>query len=230
VVAATCVLLVGCAVSPTTTYRDASGATVTVDWADYPAQAWTAAEDILAGPSVEETPARERSIVADVAQAVSAEFGTGSPVLHGEGAWYPSSGNGYGGQSMLVTFNSGEWRIDATIPPEHWERVLDAIAAALAPWGLVPQVPVDPEDEITRSTTMWFVDFIADGPEWLAVTVGDARLDAAEERIATANGWLVAGVTLSYGITTISESDRETFRDRSAPFAGLTRPAETHSD
>ena len=216
--------------SPKTTYRDASGATVTVDWADYPAHAGMAAEDILAGPSTEETPAREERLVADIARALSAEFDLGPPVLHGEGAWYPSSGNGYGGASMLETFNSGEWRFDATIAPERWERVIDLIASAVAPSGFVPQVPLDPAEEITRSTTMWFADFVAFGTEWLSVTVGDARLDPAEHKTAKANGWLIAGVTLTYGITTISESDRETFRSRAEPYEGLARPGDTHSD
>ena len=43
-----------CAPSPTTTYRDDSGKTLTVDWADYPGRDGMDAADVLRAPPAEE--------------------------------------------------------------------------------------------------------------------------------------------------------------------------------
>ena len=72
-------------------------------------------------------------------------------------------------------------------------------------------------------------DLFAAG-EFMTVTVQDARRDDQALAEAEQNGGLISGVSLFYGIQTISGADRAEFERRAAPFRGLERPAPSHSD
>lgn len=229
--------LSACAASPTTSYTDESGETVTVNWRDYPATAWYGAEEALGMPMTGEVGSRSRELLQEARVALEQEFGPefglsawealGDPADYED--WYPMGGNGYGGDSMLVTFNSQSWEAEATIPREQWSRMIDVVAEVAERYGIEERVldEIDPEYEVwMRSETLFHEG------EWLSVSVQDARLDptgaAAED--ARQGGWAASGVSISYGITTIRDEDRAEFERRAAPFAGLDRPAETHPD
>lgn len=66
--------LSGCASSPTTTYIGPTGAEVTVDWADYPGSPGVDATDVLSAPPEEEIERVEFELVAEIEQALGAEF------------------------------------------------------------------------------------------------------------------------------------------------------------
>ncbi|ALJ21038.1 hypothetical protein [Microbacterium sp. No. 7] len=216
--------LAACASSPTTTYTDAAGAEVTVDWKSYPAHAGMPAETALLMPAAGQVEERESQLIAEIGTTLADELGLPAPEPRGDGGWYPQSGNGYGGSSMLTTYNGPEWTIDAAIDPDDWPRVLGAVERVLRPHGLAPR------DGIAFETSWQHGRDFGRDLEWMYVSVGDARLD--EEALAEAerHGWLVSGVTLSYGVTTIDEADVPAFERAAAPFAGLDLPRDTHSD
>lgn len=137
------------------------------------------------------------------------------------------NGNGYGGESMLQTFNSQGWQAEVRVPPGQWQRVVDVAAQAAARHGLDSQrqESVDPGVERWLRNDTFHSNYV----EWVMFSVQDANLDAGALRDAEAGEWLVAGISFGYGITTISEGDRAEFERRAAPFRGLERPAETHS-
>jgi len=225
--------LSACAASPITSYTDESGETVTVNWRDYPATAWYGAEEALEMPMSGEAEARSRELLREAQAALEQEFGLGEWEAYGDPAdyadWYPMGENGYGGESMLTTFNSQSWEAEATISREQWPRVIDVVAEVAERYGIDDRRldEIDPEYQVwMRSETLFHEG------EWLSVSVQNARLDptgaAAED--AEEYGWFASGVSISYGITTIRDEDRAEFERRAAPFAGLDRPAETHPD
>lgn len=227
-------LFVGCAASPpTTTYIDADGREVTVDWSDYPADASTDAEDVLGRPTVEDVPARWTELRAALTRSIDVVLaGHGVDLAWesaGEDGWFPYGGNGYGGDSMLRVYNSATWQAEAAIPHELWEVVVDAAERELADRGIARRTVTAAEEDSGLSTWMHDADFF-DGGEFLTVSVQDARLD--DEALADAEqfGHLVSGITLFYGIQTIREADRAEFEARAAPFDALDRPQATHSD
>ncbi len=228
--AALTLLLAGCAAaSPTTTYTDASGEEVTVDWRDYPAHAGIDADAVLAAPVAEDVEARWEQIRVAVVDAIDAELDgaldAASWSERGEGGWNDQVGNGYGGESMLSTYNSGSWEAEIVLPREDWDRVIAAAGAELAEWGITGVGPEPTE------VPEWldFGDFF-EGPEFVSVAVQDASLDADAHSGALERGWLVSGISLFYGIQTIAEADRDAFTAAAAPFAGLERPEPTSSD
>lgn len=230
VTAALTVTLAGCAAaSPTTTYTDASGQEVTVDWRDYPAHAGIDADTVLEAPVAEEVEARWEQIRAAVVDAIDAELDgrldASSWSERGEGSWSDQVGNGYGGESMLSTYNSGSWEAEIVLPPEDWAGVIAAAEAELAQWGITGVGPEPTE------VPEWLVygDFF-EGPEFVSIAVQDASLDADAHSGALERGWLVSGISLFYGIQTIAEADRDAFTAAAAPFSGLERPEPTSSD
>ncbi|GAA3622385.1 hypothetical protein GCM10022200_00640 [Microbacterium awajiense] len=222
--------LAGCAAaSPTTTYTDASGQEVTVDWSDYPAHAGIDADAVLEAPVAEDVEARWEIIRAAVVDAIDVALDgaldDASWSERGDGGWTDEIGNGYGGQSMLSTYNSGSWEAEIVLPREDWDRVIAAAQAELAEWGITGVGPEPTE------VPEWldYGDFF-EGPEFVSVAVQDASLDADAHSGALERGWLVSGISLFYGIQTISEADRAAFTAAAAPFAGLERPEPTSSD
>lgn len=228
-------ILVGCATSPTTTYVGGSGESITVHWRDYPAAAYTDAVDVLDLTPVERVDDRWEAMRDDLVAAIEAEFADELPELRweaeGEDGWYPYGGNGYGGESMLQVYNSSSWQADVTIPRAEWPRVSEAATAVLSEWGIEPSVTSGQNGPDADDLTRWmqYTDYFAGG-EFLTVTVQDATLD--DEALADAEeyGHQVAGVSLFYGIETISQDERDAFAAAAAPFEGLTRPEATHSD
>ncbi|MFT4232994.1 MAG: LppA family lipoprotein, partial [Leucobacter sp.] len=230
-------LLGGCTPSPTSSYTDGSGQRVTVDWADYPAAAWIDAQAVLDGPTVEQTEEASARLFAEVQDALEEEFGDefgpfewSSRDSDGDESddWLPMLGNGYGGESMLITYNSPTRESPAAIPETEWQRVIDTVAEVAARHGLDHRQEYDVDEgavEWERSETMLRGD-----AEWLDVNVRDATLDDEASAEMRQSGWLVSGISLFYGISTIREQDRAEFAERAAPFGGLDIPDATHSD
>lgn len=226
--------LAACAASPETSYVDASGERVTVNWRDYPATSWIGAEAVLAAPSAEETPERSERLLADLRKALDAEFPISewSACCFGEGPaeWFPMDSNEYGGDSMLRTYNSLNWSGEAEIPRGQWDRVVTVAAEVAAEYGLDVRRH---DDDLSPGLELWLhEEGLSSGndTEWLSVAVQDARLDPSGQALKDAEEYdqLVAGITLFYGITTISDEDRAEFERRAAPFAGLQRPPASH--
>ncbi|MBO1900795.1 hypothetical protein J4H92_02395 [Leucobacter weissii] len=232
-----------CASSPTTSYRDEAGRTVTVDWADYPASAGIEADAVLASPTVEETEARVTPLMNDLKTAIDAELDGGPGPFSwslrqdpDEGNWFPTGGNGYGGGSMLLLYNSPVWQADVTIPEHDWDRVLDAAEEVAERHGLPRRADdCDSTREEDACDPAWAgsmrsATFHGTGTEWLDISVFDLTLDEGLRRDAEEYGWLPAGIELFAGATAVRERDRDEFVRRAAPFEGLALPDETHSD
>lgn len=225
--------LSACAPSPTTTYTNDAGAEVTVDWRDYPASAWLSAEDVLAGPRTGEVPERLAALLDEVQQALADEYGLGPWTAHGDPAdyadWSPMRENEYGGESMLATFNSQTWSAEGEIPFAEWERVVDTVAAVAERHGLTERTLTD---DLDPGYERWLRDetLSSGDTEWLMVTVQNAHLDPSGEAVAEAEeqDWLVSGVSLFYGVTTVLDEDRAEFERRAAPFEGLALPKASH--
>lgn len=230
-IAAGAIFLSGCtAVSPTTTYTDSAGDEVTVDWRDYPADAFTDAEAVLALPTVEKTAQRWAALRAEIVEAIEAEVGSDLEWTDmGLDGWYPYGGNGYGGTSMIQVYNSPSWQADIRLPRDDWANVLAAATEVLAGHG-IPLTTYDDGDEL-KDLSHWLLttDYFSGG-EFLSISVQDASFDADALSDAEEYGHQVAGISLFYGIQTISSADRVAFTEAAAPFTGLARPAATHSD
>ncbi|WP_053384964.1 hypothetical protein [Leucobacter celer] len=250
VAAAVAVSLAACAPQPpTTTYVDAEGDFVTLDWGEFPAYAYTDVEAVLAGPVVEEVPQREAQLIGSIRSMLAEEYGVDSwAVRTGNGEtveirdpaaehrspaadpneWMPETTNGYGGESMLSLYNSPVWRGEATIPRTDWPELLDRVAEILEAAGL-EAAPGDASDDLSEWSEThegrWFVR----GGEFLDVSVTDSRLDAEVLAEAEEYGWLIAGVEIGYGINTVSRDERAEFERRAEPFIGRDWPDPTDS-
>jgi hypothetical protein len=230
-------IVAGCTPSPpTTTFTDASGESITVDWSEYPADAYTGAEEVLDLPPVEDVErrwSRVRGALTDAIQAeLGGEFGDLAWRKRGDDGWYESSGNGYGGDTMLQVYNSAGWEAGVRLPRSVWPRVLQAAEEELAQWGItVAKVDSSADDDDANAHARWLLvrDFFSGG-EFMSVSVQDATLEDDALADVESYGGLVSGIALFYGIQTISESDRDAFARAALPFEGLTRPAPTHSD
>lgn len=227
--AASAVLLalqLGCAASPQTTYIDDTGRSVTVDWANYPTEGQYSADEVLAGPTVEETEARMEAMLTAVQEELDAEFGTSDWVAIGEDGWYPTEGNGYGGDDMLIVYNSVTWQSETPVPRERWAEVNSVVGHVVEAWRLSEGNP-----SFSEGLPEWMASGVfTGGTEWLDVTVQNANLDDEARSEAEGNDSLVQGVTLFYGISTLHEKDLAEFAKRAAPFEGLDHPDPTHSD
>ncbi|WP_010204346.1 hypothetical protein [Salinibacterium sp. PAMC 21357] len=109
-------LLSGCSLlgfepSPTTTYTDETGAEVTVDWVNYPAYEGIDGEKLIGFPDQAELEPAARELVEQLRVAIVDSSGLAMTSSEpesdwfGDKNWYPQSGNGYGGESMLTTVN-----------------------------------------------------------------------------------------------------------------------------
>lgn len=235
-------LLVACApASPVSEYTAANGSRVEVRWRDYPGHAGMAADQVLQAPVAEKVDERARNVMRAIERRLSAEFGLeweDGPV---EGGLYPQEGNGYGGDSLYVTYNSGT-RESLGVPDfSEWQRVLDVVDGAAPAYGFEAvnldavmvageEFGVGPERARDEGVWEWGGTARAAG-QWLNVSITDVRRDTsgkAESRAGGAgNGQAIA---LSYGATTLHQRDREVFLERLQPFLGLERPPATTSD
>ncbi len=220
------ILLTACAPSPTTTMTDAEGNTVTVEWVDYPANAGIPANDVLMLPAAEEVEARADQLIAEVQDTLETQYGITGWTVENESGWYPQEGNGYGGTSLLTTFNSALYEVSVTVSVEQWDAVIDTVRQVAEQDGITDIA----SDTYFEEYPVWMrVGSFHRGAEFFDVTVQDETLDPDYQAGESDDG-LVAGVSLFYGITTISETDRAEFIRRAAPFEGITLPEATTSD
>ena len=232
--------LSACSSSPTSTYRTDTGQEVTVDWADYPGHAGMETDAVLRSPSAEEVEEFSALVLGDIEQRLTTEFGVEwADGPDGEGdRFHPFEGNGYGGASSYVTFNSTT-RETRGIPTEagDWDGILEIARAALSDhgFGALEAEHVEPaaSDDLDR-TWQWSGSAQLDA-QWVFVTLIDVDRDPSGDARgqmegAIEYGWEARSISIAYGATTISEASREEFTAAAEPFEGLERPEATSSD
>ena len=260
VVAAIAVLSTGCSAlglqpSPTTTFVDPTGEAVTVDWRDYPAHAGIDGELLLdhpdqaglAGPAtalmqrLDEAVQTASGLQLEPAQPRSAWFEDGN--------WHVTTGNGYGGESMLVTVNCCLHASDRAPDAGQWRAVLDAASAVTVEAGLGP-LRLEHESAPMTEDPAWLEEFrdrycnapdeacwlwsaqAFDGVQWVTLTIQDGVLDPSGDAVrdAAAIGRPAGFITIDYGATVVRTGAKDACADALAPFAGLERPDSTSSE
>ena len=237
-------VLGGCAPSPTTTYLDPSGAEVTVDWADYPGSPGLDATDVPSAPSKEDIEQVESALIAEIEQALGTEFDLDLQPS-GEARWFPAGGNGYGGESAYVVFNSQD-HVSDTVPrgADDWRRVIDIVSGITDTGGLGP-VELDHE-RADADAGYLFEQFGTDEPDdywqwtgaaygssqWLSIALTDVAKDGSGEAAKEwrDGSWPAQSIAISSGATTLPRGELAGFEHRLAPFSGLDMPPTTTSD
>lgn len=238
-------LLGACASSPTAAAEAPVAVTkAPLDWATYPGRADTDPDEILAGPNAEQVDAVSNTVLAGIETRLTTDFGLQwTDVVGSTGQLYPQSGNGYGGNSLLVTYKSTE-RVSLS-PAEtkvEWSRITGLVNDLAFENGLkfAQLTNIDPKGGTApiagsgASTPdqkwQWNVS-ATDASQWLTLTLVD--VDRAAESKATgsstgkATDWNPRSISLTYGATTIPAADRDRFVQLLKPFDGLGRPATT---
>jgi hypothetical protein len=242
-------IVAGCALlqapSPTTVVTDPSGRETTLSWADFPGEPYVEPVDVLAGPRAEEVEARGDALLDDLQRAVNRhtpelDWHTGT-----EGGVFEHDGNGYGGETLHSTYNSAER--STTEVPDDWPALAAALDAELTAQGFGPiawefdrepyahQTAAERDAEVVEThgsldpDEMWmWLGAAHDGTIWVSVVLADVDRgvgapDAADQRSPQLLSLMVGG-------TVIAAADERAYRDGTAPFDGLARPATTHSD
>lgn len=228
--------------APTTTYETAEGESVTVSWEDYPAHAYTTPEDAVASPAESEVVERWSALTTALESRLGAWDLRFEPAS--EAGWYAQQGNGYGGASRLVTYNSQE-QLAADVPPrEDWPEVVSVVDEVLAEHGLSALV-MDHEDPSSLGPDAWLLErFGSTDPEqwhtwsgtsaahgeWFSLTLTDDELFAGD---GDPEGDELRGpqwVSFAYGATTVPDDERAAFEREIEPFRGLEPPSATTSD
>ncbi|MET0844083.1 MAG: hypothetical protein ABWX76_12890 [Leifsonia flava] len=244
------VVVTGCAVSPTTTVIRKDGSTATVNWADYPGTADHDIEDVLAAPHEDEVEPLVDALFVEIQESLDSEFELAWSTT-GDAGWYPTVGNGYGGESSFITYNSQSLETDS-VPPStaDWKIIINRVSAITERHGLGPvtldhdTIPPGEDPELWRKA---FTDrFGTDDPDefwmwnatalhnsqWLWVTIVDVDRDptgsAAEEYDVDEGTGRMIG--FFYGATTIRDDERDAFIRALEPFEGLEKPPASHSD
>jgi hypothetical protein len=256
----TTVLLAGCSVlgmrpSPTTTYTDANGETVTVDWKDFPATEGSDAEALLDAPDQAEVEASARQLVNDLRDAVEEAAGTPLVPQRAEESWFddedwsPQEGNGYGGEPLLTTVNCCRLSSDRVPDLETWQAVVDAASRVTQEAGLGPLV-LEHESGVMADDPDWRKEYreqfcnvvgggcwswsavAADGYRWIILDLQDASLDPTGDGVDWAEelDLPVASITLDYGATVVRAGMKPAYETALAPFRGLEQPEPTRSD
>ena len=242
-------VLTGCAAAPTTTITDADGSTVIVDWADYPGHAGIDAAQLVNAPPEQEVEAVSSALLDAIGAQLSDRFGV-TFTVEGDDIWTASQGNGYGGESLLTSYNSAA-RETSTIPsaPDDWRAIVAIVTEEAIRAGLGPVV-LDHESESYLRDESWQKDtrerFGTDDPDqfwswsgfaygdsqWLSISLSDARRDASGEAVREAKKFDSQGQSISvfYGATTVQADSRIEFAEKIKPFIGLTPPPSTTSD
>ncbi len=228
--------------APTTTYETADGESVAVSWEDYPAHAGTAAEEALSAPVQGEVDDRWASLRRGIEERLGPWDLDFAPSL--EEGWYGQTGNGYGGDSRLITYNSAQ-QVASSVPPrEDWPQVVAVVDEVLVQHGMAP-LTLDHEDPSALGPEDWLIEHYgstdpdewstwsgwaySDG-EWLSIAMWDDELfpgDAEPETIVSLGP---RGVSFSYGATTVPDDERAAFEREIEPFRGLDPPPSTTSD
>jgi|GEM_PF-1176893 len=186
-----------------TTQTDADGREHTVHWRDYPGIAGLDAEEVLAGPSLEEGIALGDALVTEMRDAVTAEFGStwaGSP----REPVIVTAENHFGGMSLLRVVNARDWSADlstpsASIDPHGVARILNEVAARFG-FGATA-LETEPGSGVRFG--------MLEGPvgQWVSVSLEQSSLSI----MYGANGLL-------------AEADRAEFVERLEPFADYPQP------
>lgn len=238
--------LAGCAglldkPSPRSSTVNAEGEPVVVDWVDYPAEAGNDGDLLLAAPGQDRIEAPTRALMGRLRDAIERASGLTMTPLSDESSWFADenwfthSGNGYGGESMLVTVNCCALSTDDAPDPRQWAAVSAAVSAVTRAAGLGALTPTPLEDTYCNlpdgSCWLWAAD-VFDGYQWITLSIQDARLDPTGDalREAEAAGRPAASIGVDYGATTVRSGMAAEYAAAIAPFAGLTRPAPTSSD
>ncbi len=238
-------LLSGCALlgfkpSPTTTYTDESGNEVTVEWVNYPANAGVDGEALIGYPDQAEIEPAARELVEQLRAAITESSGFELDSSEPEqdwfdsDHWFPQQGNGYGGDSMLVTVNCCEMASDGVPTPHKWQSVLDAASQVAENAGLgrfvVEEIP-DYCDAEGKQCWLWAAR-ATNGVQWVSLTIQDHSLDPTGDAVREAEkyGWPIASVGFEYGATVVVAGGKDDFARAMVPFVGLRMPAATSSN
>jgi hypothetical protein len=243
------VLLSGCSASPTSRYVDSDGREVTVYWRDFPGHAYIDADDILSGPSRERIEPLAEDLMHELESALSSEYRLRWTTF-GEAGWHPDGGNGYGGKSAYLTYNSAG-RMSNSVPsaPQDWHRIVAIVNGIVADHGF-DAVVLDHESSPYGDEEAWQQElrdrFGTDDPDgywawtglasaesqWLSITLTDVARDPSGKAATEAEeyGRAPRSIELAYGATALPESSIEAFRRGLAPFTGLEKPEPTTSD
>ena len=236
------------AVGRVTVVTDADGRERTVYWREYPGIAGVDPQKILQGPTPGDGHAAGKDMIAEVRAALTAELqlewapppdvpGDVDPFVH-------RIQNYFGGESLLTAVNAPASQ--STSVPRAWadkRRALEIIGTVIARHGYAAPV-IDTfgqwTDEQRMSDlggltpeTQVIVSGMAQGPagQWISFTFQDLSKDTTgrfQERLAAppGSGWQLDTLSLSYGANgLLADEDREEFKKRLEPFAGLTPPA-----
>lgn len=236
--------------SPTTRVTTADGSEITLDWRDFPASSdpFLDPQEVLDGPRVEDV----ADVVDEQIAALSASLAPLTPGVEwvelnpdDEPTFYPSDGNGYGGESMHQTFYVSMTSVGELPADSEWSTLTDALDAELVHLGygevtweferamypgqteaqherdMIDQFgAIDPDE-------MWLWSGVADGGcLWASVLLWDKRRGAPEDV------WMeeTSGMEVSLGGSVISRDDEAAYAEAVAPFDGLTRPDSTTSE
>jgi hypothetical protein len=240
--------MIGQAVGRVTVVEVAGGKERTVYWRDYPGIAGLNPDEVLQGPTPEEGYATGQKMVAEVRAALTEE-------LKLEWAPPPDERNGFepfvdqvqnyfGGESLLTVVNAPTSQ--STSVPRPWadkQRAIRIIGEVTGRYGYsAPELESldewTEEDRIrdlggTTPATQVIVSGSVNGPagQWLMFTFQDFSKDtdgSFRQRLEPPEGsdWQLDTISLSYGANgLLRKANREEFKKRLAPFAGLTPPA-----
>lgn len=259
-VVALTVMLAACSVlgfapSPTSTYTDASGKTVTVDWKEYPASAGIDGAVLVGRPDQAQVEAPARDLMQRLRVAIERSSGVDlaplepEPGWFGDDDWFEEESNGYGGDSLLVTVNCCILEADRVPDPSQWRAVLDAAGQVTEEAGLGPlqldhesgEMAGDPEWEkeyrqrfcnLPDGSCWTWSAAASDGSQWILLEIQDGTLDPTGDaaREAADIDWPVAYIRVEYGATVVQTGKAAEYERALAPFAGLDQPAATESD
>lgn len=238
----------GCALldppSPTTTVTDAEGQEVTLSWADYPSDGSTDPVEVLAAPRAEQVDAVGEALLAELQRAVDAELPGLDWQRETEGGVHVQDGNGYGGATLLRTYNSAD--VSAADAPADWPALAAAIDAELAEQGYdaieweFDREPFGHETPAERDAAvveqfgsldparMWHWSGSArNGAMWVSVLLQDVDRGVGSPADSAASSPQL--LHFMVGGTVLATADERAYRDGIAPFDGLEPPEATHS-
>ena len=254
------VTLTGCSAfgdgpPPTTTYTDAQGESITVDWVDYPAHAGMGGEVLLGYADQTDIESEARTLIRDLQAAVTGASGVEMHSMEperdwfGDENWFAQIGNGYGGESLLITVNCCELTSDGAPDMTQWQSVLDAASEVTIAAGLEPLV-LEQDSTQVKADPSWEKEYrdqycnlegdecwrwsahVYDGVQWIDFTIQDAALDPTGEAATwgeNADGSLDS-IRISYGATVVRAGKSDEYAVAMQPFLGLKVPDSTTSD
>lgn len=242
-------LLAGCTASPTFSRVDARGETVQIDWVTYPANSGVTAAEVLSAPLEREVEPQSSALLDAIESSLETEFDL-TFETEGDDVWSRGQGNGYGGESLLVTYNSaGRQSNDIPTSSDDWRRIVEIVSAETERAGL-GDVELLHESAEYRSDSQWrkadaetygtrdpdrFWQWSGDAygsSQWVGLSLRDATRDGSGEAAEEAEqyGWPPQSISVTYGATAIDADRRAEFDERVEPFLGRTPPPATTSD